>query len=207
MLSYKCKLSRFFVGLYIMFIRFSIFLLLLLGTHSLPALAQDSAALEVFNATRLEYNRQGMWILGSWALLNLLVGTIRGLQTRGQIQAFHQMNAYWNLVNLGIAGFGYWQASQVSLMANFWEVLVAQQQIEKILLANAAIDFGYIALGLYLIERGRRMEKEKWIGFGKSILLQGAFLLLFDAILYGYQQQLGMDLVELLKGLDAVSEN
>jgi hypothetical protein len=190
-----------------MFIRFSIFLLLLLGTHSLPALAQDSAALEVFNATRLEYNRQGMWILGSWALLNLLVGTIRGLQTRGQIQAFHQMNAYWNLVNLGIAGFGYWQASQVSLMANFWEVLVAQQQIEKILLANAAIDFGYIALGLYLIERGRRMEKEKWIGFGKSILLQGAFLLLFDAILYGYQQQLGMDLVELLKGLDAVSEN
>jgi hypothetical protein len=117
------------------------------------------------------------------------------------------MNAYWNLVNLGIAGFGYWQASQVSLMANFWEVLVAQQQIEKILLANAALDFGYIALGLYLIERGRRMEKEKWIGFGKSILLQGAFLLLFDAILYGYQQQLGMDLVELLKGLDAVSEN
>jgi hypothetical protein len=116
------------------------------------------------------------------------------------------MNAYWNVVNLGIAVFGFWQASQVAVL-NFWEVLVAQQEIEKILLANAALDFGYIALGLYLIERGRRMEKEKWIGFGKSILLQGAFLLLFDAILYGYQQQLGMDLVEFLKGLVAVSEN
>jgi hypothetical protein len=180
--------------------------ILLLLTLSLPALAQEVPALEDFNGTRLEYNRQGMWILGSWALLNLLVGTIRGMQTRGQVQAFHRMNAYWNLVNLGIAGFGYWQASQVAVL-NFWEVLVAQQEIEKILLANAALDFGYIALGLYLIERGRRMEKEKWIGFGKSILLQGAFLLLFDAILYGYQQQLGMDLVEFLKGLVAVSEN
>ena len=76
-----------------MLTRFSILLLLLLGTFSLPTLAQDSVSLEVFNSTRLEYNRQGMWVLGSWALLNLLIGTIRGFQTRGQVQAFHQMNA------------------------------------------------------------------------------------------------------------------
>jgi hypothetical protein len=48
------------------------------------------------------------------------------------------------------------------------------------------------------------LEKDKWIGFGKSILLQGAFLLLFDAILYGFQQQLGIDLVELGKGMAAL---
>ena len=52
---------------------------------------------------------------------------------------------------------------------------VAQQQIEKVLLVNVALDFGYLLLGLYLIERGRRLEKDRWIGFGKSILLQGAF--------------------------------
>ena len=110
------------------------------------------------------------------------------------------MNAYWNVVNLGIAVFGFWQATQVAAM-NFWEGLVAQQQIEKVLLVNAALDFGYLLLGLYLIERGRRLEKDRWIGFGKSILLQGAFLLFFDAILYVFQQQLGIDFLELVKGI------
>ncbi len=173
---------------------------------ALPVAAQGLADLEKINQTRLDYNQQGMLILGTWAVVNLLWGSVASFRTHGQTQAFHQMNAYWNVVNLAIAGYGFWQATQGSLL-NFWEVLLAQQEIEKILLANAALDFGYIALGLYLIERGRRMEKEKWIGFGKSILLQGAFLLLFDAILYGYQQQLGLDLVELGKTWVAVLEN
>lgn len=166
----------------------------------LPAEAQGFAELERINQIRLDYNQQGMLILGAWAVLNLVVGILGSFQTKGQVQAFHQMNAYWNVVNLGISGFGFWQATQAAAL-NFWEVLVAQQQIEKVLLFNAALDFGYLLLGLYLIERGRRLEKERWIGFGKSILLQGAFLLLFDAILYGFQQQLGMELLELVKGI------
>jgi hypothetical protein len=164
----------------------------------LPVAAQGLAGLEKFNQTRLDYNQQGMLILGTWAVVNLVLGAVASFRTRGQTQAFHQMNAYWNVVNLGIAGYGFWQASQVAIL-NFWEVLLAQQDIEKILLANAALDFGYIALGLYLIERGRRLEKDKWLGFGKSIVLQGAFLLLFDAILYGFQQQLGVELLDWAK--------
>lgn len=167
---------------------------------ALPVGAQGFADLEVINQTRLDYNLKGMLILGTWALVNLILGALASFRTSGQTQAFHQMNAYWNVVNLGIAGFGFWQATQVAAL-NFWEVLVAQQQIEKVLLFNAALDFGYMAIGLLLIERGRRLEKERWMGFGKSILLQGAFLLLFDAILYGFQQQLGIELLELGKGI------
>jgi len=201
MLSYRFKLSRFFVGLYTMLTRFSILFLLLLVTFSLPAMAQDSAVWEVFHATRLEYNRQGMWILGSWAILNLFFGTVKSFETKGAVKAFHQMNAYWNLVNLGIAGYGYWQASQTSLGINFWEVLIAQQQIENVLLFNAALDLGYMAVGFFLIERGLRLEKERWVGFGKSILLQGAFLLLFDGILVGFQLELGEELLEWAKSI------
>ena len=171
----------------------------------LPVSAQGLGDLEVINQTRLDYNKQGMLILGTWAVVNLILGAVGSFRTRGQSQAFHQMNGYWNVVNLGIAGYGFWQASQVAVL-NFWEVLLAQQEIEKILLANAALDLGYIALGLYLIERGRRTEKDKWLGFGKSIVLQGAFLLLFDVILYGFQQQLGIDLVELGKSLVVLVE-
>lgn len=165
---------------------------------TLPVAAQGLADLEVINQTRLDYNQQGMLILGTWAVVNLILGAVASFRTSGQTQAFHQMNAYWNVVNLGIAAYGFWQASQVTVL-NFWEVLLAQHQIEKVLLANAALDFGYIALGLYLIEKGRRLEKDKWLGFGKSIILQGAFLLLFDAILYGFQQQLGIELLEWAK--------
>jgi hypothetical protein len=172
---------------------------------TLPVAAQGLADLEVINQTRLDYNQQGMLILGTWAVVNLIFVALASFRTRGQTQAFHQMNAYWNVVNLGIAAYGFWQASQVAVL-NFWEVLAAQQQIEKILLANAALDFGYIALGLYLIEKGRRLEKDNWLGFGKSIVLQGAFLLLFDAILYGFQQQLGIELVELGKSLVVLTE-
>jgi hypothetical protein len=176
-------------------------LLFLIGLLSLPAMAQDSAALEVFNSTRLDYNRQGMMILGSWALLNLLIGTIGSFRTRGQVQAFHQMNAYWNLVNLGIAGYGFWQTSQILLVVNFWEVLTAQQEIEKVLLFNAALDLAYMAIGFFLVERGLRLEKERWIGSGKSILLQGAFLLLFDGILVAFQIELGAELLEWAKSI------
>ncbi len=165
---------------------------------ALPVAAQGLADLEVINQTRLDYNQQGMLILGTWAVVNLILGAVASFRTSGQTQAFHQMNAYWNVVNLGIAAYGFWQASQVTVL-NFWEVLLAQHQIEKVLLANAALDFGYIALGLYLIEKGRRLEKDKWLGFGKSIVLQGTFLLLFDAILYGFQQQLGIELLEWAK--------
>jgi len=171
---------------------------------SLPVLGQELHEFESINQARLEYNRQGMLILGSWALLNLVVGILGSFQTKGQVQAFHQMNAYWNVVNLGIAAYGFWQASQVAAL-NFWEIFVAQQQIEKVLLFNAALDLGYMAIGLLLVERGCRLEKERWMGFGKSILFQGAFLLLFDAILYGFQQQLGIELLELGKGIDLVN--
>jgi hypothetical protein len=174
------------------------YILPLLILAALPVGAQGLADLEVINQTRLDYNQQGMLILGTWAVVNLILGAVASFRTSGQTQAFHQMNAYWNVVNLGIAAYGFWQASQAAVL-NFWEVLVEQQQIEKVLLANSALDFGYIALGLYLIERGRRLEKDKWIGFGKSIVLQGAFLLLFDAILYGFQQQLGIELLDWAK--------
>lgn len=174
-------------------------LLLSLGLFSLPVLAQDAVALELFNSTRLEYNQQGMIILGSWALLNLLVGTIGNIKSRGQTKYFHQMNAFWNVVNLGIAGYGFWQAKQISFPLLFWEVIGAQQQIEKILLINAALDLCYMVLGFFLVEKGLRMEKENLIGFGKSILLQGAFLLLFDGILVGFQLELGAELLEWAK--------
>ena len=177
------------------------FLVLLFCCAALPLFGQEGAALEGFNQERLAYNQSGMLILGSWALVNLIWGGIGASQAKGEAKAFHQMNAYWNLVNLAIAGFGYWQAGQEALVLDFWASILAQHSIEKILLLNAGLDLAYLAMGGYLIERGRRKEKEQWVGFGKSIVLQGAFLLLFDVILYAFHHSHGTELPELLSAL------
>jgi hypothetical protein len=154
----------------------------------LPAevLAQNIPELQDFNQVRISYNEKGMMILGGWAVGNMVWGGIAASQTSGQTKAFHQMNMYWNSVNLLIAGFGYWQATKESPGSEFWASMDAQQNIEKILLFNAALDIAYIAGGLYLKERGLRINKDQFIGFGKSIILQGAFLLTFDAVMYSF---------------------
>ncbi|MFC3415044.1 DUF6992 family protein [Algoriphagus hitonicola] len=160
-----------------------IFLFLFIAVDSF---GQEISGLENFNQTRLEYNKKGMLILGSWAVGNMIWGGLAARQQSGELKAFHQMNLYWNSVNLVIAGLGYWQATKESPGTDFWQTMEAQQGIEKILLVNAALDVAYMAGGFYLKERGLRKSNERLIGFGKSVILQGAFLLVFDGIMYGF---------------------
>ncbi len=147
--------------------------------------------LKPFNQTRIDYNKRGMLILGSWAIGNIALGGIMSGRTSGETKAFHQMNLYWNTVNLVIAGFGYYSAANEVSGIEFWETIQAQHSIEKILLVNAALDVGYMVGGLYVLERGRRLERDQLRGFGKSIIIQGAFLMAFDAIKYGFHNSHG----------------
>ncbi|MDG1276345.1 MAG: hypothetical protein P8O16_03630 [Algoriphagus sp.] len=163
-----------------------IFIALLLLFIPWHAFAQEIPELSAFNQTRINYNESGMIILGSWAVGNMIWGGIGASNSTGQTKAFHQMNIYWNSVNLIIAGFGFWQASNEGLSNDLFGTLDAQQKIEKILLFNTALDVAYMAGGMYLKERGLRLNKDKFIGFGKSIILQGAFLFTFDALMYTF---------------------
>jgi hypothetical protein len=176
-------------------------LVFLFSFAALPLFGQEVMALEEFNRMRLAYNQSGMLILGSWALVNLIWGSLGVKKSTGEEKAFHQMNAYWNVVNLAIAGFGYWQASQEVPGLDFWVSIEAQHSNEKILLLNCGLDLGYIAMGGYLLERGRRKEKGQWVGFGNSIVLQGAFLLIFDAILYGFHNSHAAELAKLFNAM------
>ncbi|WP_332913411.1 DUF6992 family protein [Algoriphagus boritolerans] len=154
-----------------------------------------------FNQTRLDYNEKGMLILGSWAVGNMVWGGIGAGETTGETKAFHQMNLYWNSVNLVIAGFGYWQATKETPGTDFWATMEAQQGIEKVLLLNGALDLAYIAGGFYLKERGLRKGNDRLIGFGKSVILQGAFLLAFDGVMYGFHQVHGKELPNLVQNI------
>lgn len=163
--------------------------------------SQQIPELESFNETRLNYNQKGMLILGTWAVGNMIWGGVGASRTSGETKAFHQMNLYWNSVNLLIAGLGYWQASKEVPSSDFWATMDAQQSIEKILLVNAALDLAYMGGGLYLKERGLRKSNDRLIGFGKSIILQGAFLMVFDGIMFGFHHSHARQLPEIAQNI------
>lgn len=141
---------------------------------------QDSVGRE-----RLKLQTNNSWVLAAWAGANIVQGTISAGNANGSDRAFHQMNTYWNTVNLGIAGLGLWAARKqlrkpITAETNWRE----QQKIEKWLLLNTGLDAAYIATGLYLKERGNRLGQDQPTGYGNSLLLQGGFLLVFDIIQY-----------------------
>lgn len=146
--------------------------------------AQEPAALDAVNAHRLQINRTGMTILGGWAVGNMAFSGVQFFRTSGATKNFHQMNIWWNAVNLGLATVSYLGASPESgLGLGLSESVAQQHSIEKILLFNAGLDVGYIMTGAFMRERSRNASA-KWAprlkGWGNSLMLQGGFLFLFD---------------------------
>lgn len=132
----------------------------------------------------IDIQKSGMIVLGSWAILNIISGTAGYYTSNNDKKYFHQMNSAWNLVNLGIAGFGYRGALNTDLNLDYDSALVKMQSFEKILLINAGLDVLYIGTGVYLWKKGLSDNSDRLMGYGKSIVLQGGFLLLFDTTLY-----------------------
>lgn len=160
-----------------------IFFLLLLSS---PLLAQ-SDFLRDFNEQRLQKQKTGMLVLGSWAVVNIAGGLVLANNTDGVTKNFHLMNAGWNVINLGIAGLGYYGAMQTDPASfDLYASIQEQHKFQKILLFNAGLDLGYMAGGAYLIERSKNASKnaDRLKGFGQAIVLQGAFLFVFDVVNY-----------------------
>ena len=156
-------------------------LLLCSSAHS-----QDLSLLE-FNEMRLKKTKAAMTILGSWSAANIVSGAILQANTTREKKYFHQMNAIWNGVNLAIAGLGYLNARKARAADfNLTKSIKEHHKFQKILLFNAGLDIGYMVGGLYLMERGKNQseqgDRDQMRGFGKSIILQGGFLFVFDLI-------------------------
>jgi len=148
-------------------------------------MTQSDLLLEDFNRNRLQKQKTGMLILGGWAVGNIASGIILSGQREGSDKYFHAMNAGWNAVNLIIAGFGYYGAFKGDPASfDLYQTVQEQHKFQKILLFNAGLDIGYMAGGLYLIERSKNTSKnpERLKGFGQSIILQGGFLFAFDLV-------------------------
>jgi hypothetical protein len=137
-----------------------------------------------FSRKQQDINRKGMLVLGGWAAGNLLYSGISIGGANGSNRYFHQMNLLWAGINGALATAGYLGSRKTDSSSTV--LLRRQRNLEKVFLLNAGLDLAYIAGGFYLKERANRNNKnsDRNRGFGNSIILQGAGLLLFDGVMY-----------------------
>ena len=156
------------------------------AAHAQTPLANPADRLQ-FSQERYNHTRTLGLTLGGYALANMAVSGIALSQTSGEAKYFHQMNVYWNAVNLGIAGVGLLGLRKQNPAAEtLGEAVRKHEAVKRTLLFNAGLDVAYIAGGLYLTERAKSHpdQADRLRGYGKAVMVQGAFLLAFDVVNY-----------------------
>jgi hypothetical protein len=163
---------------------------LILGCFSVNG--QDMEVFNTYNKELNTHSRNGMIALGSWATGNLIAGTAGALTTEpgSMMFSFHLMNASWNVVNLGIAIPAYFGArKRLKKEYDIPGTFKLQKQQETLYLINAGLDVLYVGSGIFLQEFGNRYSNQNvrnsFKGMGYSLIMQGGFLLIFDAVMFG----------------------
>lgn len=142
-------------------------------------------------------NENLMLTLGSYAVGNFVVsGAAYFVSEDDATKYFHEMNAMWNMVNFGLAVPGYLKAKRAEKELTLEEMLKQQKKTETIFLVNDVLDLGYIATGIWMRnEAASQADRENMFkGYGNSLILQGSFLLAFDAYAYYLHRNHGKQL-------------
>jgi hypothetical protein len=83
-------------------------------------------------------------------------------------------------------------------MMNGQEMLAKHLKTENILLINSVLDVGYIGAGFLMrhLSAGSAKREDLLKGYGNSVIMQGAFLLVFDLVMYGFLRDYRVDFPE-----------
>lgn len=157
------------------------------------------------NLKRINTNQTGMTILGSWAAANLVSGTAGYfIADQTEWKAFHGMNAMWNVVN-GVIAIGGYIGARKELNQEFTaESAYKRYKANKTMfLINVGLDALYIGTGVVLADQSIKFnEPQMWLGFGRSIALQGVALLMFDGIMFSIHQGQNKKWKKIISGLN-----
>lgn len=147
------------------------------------SIAQNDSIIKQFDSKANNLNRNGMIVLASWAGANI-AGSAAGyaLTSSEEEKNFYLMNASWGAINLGLSLPSL--LSKTKTTSTLYDLQKKQTSFEKIFLANAMLDIAYITGGFYLKEYAShqtdKKSQERFNGFGNSIVIQGAGLMVFD---------------------------
>jgi len=134
---------------------------------------------------------RGLAILGAWALLNLTASgyQLPRVDRREWHHHFHLMNCAWAFINAVLAAVGILRTHPGHPPAGFSAAaaLADRHFTGQVFLFNAALDVGYLLVALWLLNRATypsARRPERLYGYGRSVQLQGAFLLVFDVVMW-----------------------
>jgi hypothetical protein len=133
---------------------------------------------------------QALSLLGGWALVNLLGSGYQLPRTdrRTAAHPFPFLNCCWGFINAILAAVGILRTHPGAPPLDFGAADAAydHQRLVLIFLVNAGLDLGYLAVGWWLVARATRptfnpLTPPRLLGYGRSLWVQGGFLLVFDA--------------------------
>lgn len=155
------------------------------------------SALPEFNQQRLKITRSGLTVLGSWGLANVITGAIGQSSSSGSTKYFHRMNLYVGAVNTGLSVIGILASRGEETNLEAATSFKRQLSAERLFLFNSGLDIAYVVGGIYLTERSRRsLQPNRLLGYGRSVILQGAGLALFDGLMYYVHAKHGKALLQ-----------
>ena len=168
----------------------------LISNINLEFKSQDSLT---FHKEFYQTQQKSLLLLSSWSVGNLALSPFLGNNFKvfrnnfvGDVSSndyFHQMNFNWNLLNAGIAGMSHFLVYKDQRKPwNIQELLIKQKNAEKSIIINMGLDIAYMISGLLIKQSDRNLAINQ--GYGNSLILQGGYLLLYDAIFLGRLKKL-----------------
>lgn len=150
--------------------------------------SQDSLS---FHKEFYKTQQNSLLLLSSWSVGNLALSPFLGTNFKvfrnnfvGDVSSkdyFHQMNFNWNLLNAGIVGMSHFLVYKDQRKPwNIQELSLKKKKAEKSIIINMGLDVAYMIFGLLIKHSDKNLPVNQ--GYGNSLILQGGYLLLYDAI-------------------------
>lgn len=168
------------------------FLAIFILTHFTGAYGQQVLSFKDtiagYNNIRISKNVTGDLVRGIWGIGNLAAGGVGVfIAKQDEWKYFHGMNAGWGLLNVVVASSGLHRAHRQLHESLTYEQAAKRYRADKRhYLIGACVDVACIATGtvMTLTSKNSYDHAELFSGFGKSIAVQGVFLLILDNVMY-----------------------
>lgn len=153
-----------------------------------PVVVDSSKALARLVSRRQEAERAHLWRIAAWGGVNAAGGLAlvlgAGRERRPGWWGFGAQSGLWGVVNIGIATAGLLSSGDPN--ASYDAALSAERTYHDILLFNLGLNVAYSAVGTTLVAVSYRgvTSARSLRGHGTSLILQGAGLIVFDAIAF-----------------------
>jgi hypothetical protein len=138
------------------------------------------------NADFFDYQQRQLGILKIWGLGSIIVGAASLLHPAPRIRHMGLQAISWGAIDAALALLGRRSARRKAQQARHGErssAAIASEirTFRRILLVNSLLDVGYVLGGLWLLRTAD--ERPARQGMGLGIIVQGLFLLVYDALL------------------------